>query len=333
LDHIFTNVAGNEPNFNWIVGWFAQIVQQPNVKAGTSLVLRGKQGVGKTIVGQTFGHLLGPHYDLVADSRYVTGRFNSHMASLLLLHADEAFWAGDKSAEGKIKDLITGYYHQLEFKGVDSIRVRNYIRLFVTGNQDWLVPSGFGERRFAVFDVSEAKIQDHDYFKAIIDEMNNGGYEALLHYLLNFDLSKTNVMVIPRTDALLDQVIESLAPVQAWWLDTLQRGELPSGVNEPNTCPKDFLFGRYIRHARIRGDKHRAIATQIGTFLTRMLEPDLKTKRATANNLPVQKGDYLYVFPPLKVCRQKFADAMHQTLHWDDDDAEWTHDEDGELPW
>jgi hypothetical protein len=65
------------------------------VKPGTSLVIRGKPGTGKTSVGEKLGSLLGEqHYELVADPRYVTGQFNSHMASLLVLHADEAFVLG-----------------------------------------------------------------------------------------------------------------------------------------------------------------------------------------------------------------------------------------------
>ena len=238
------NVArGDEETYLWIVGWWAQILQQPTVKMETALVLRGPQGTGKTKIGQVMGSLIGDdHYLLVASPRYITGQFNSHMASLLLLHADEAFWAGDKKSEGTLKDLVTGHYHMLEFKNVDPIRVKNYIRLFVTGNPDWLIPAGFKERRWAVFDMGEDHMQDHAYFAAIDHEMNNGGREALLHYLLNFDLSQVNLRSIPKTAALLDQQIESLTPEQAWWLDTLMSGVLPPrspGVNELRHLPED----------------------------------------------------------------------------------------------
>ena len=197
--HLKDNVAsGNEDHYKWIQGWFAQIVQQVHVKMGTALCFRGPQGVGKTIVGQIFGSLLGRHYQLVSDPRYVTGQFNSHMASLVLLHADEAFWAGDKKAEGKLKDLITGLQHLIEFKRIDPIPVNNYIRLLVSSNSEWAVPAGFDERRFCIFDVGKEKKQDHAYFAAILEEMNNGGREALLHHLLNFDLSKVDLRTIPR---------------------------------------------------------------------------------------------------------------------------------------
>ena len=68
----------------------------------------------------------------------------------------------------------------LEYKGVDPIAIKNFIRLFVTGNLDWMIPAGFKDRRWAVFDIGEAHMQDNAYFAAIDEEMNNGGREALL---------------------------------------------------------------------------------------------------------------------------------------------------------
>ena len=87
--------------------------------------------------------------------------------------------AGVHAAEGKLKDLITGQDHLIEFKGKEPIKVRNYVRLFVTGNPDWLVPAGFEERRFAVLEIGEAHMQDKAYFAAIDEQMDNGGREAL----------------------------------------------------------------------------------------------------------------------------------------------------------
>ena len=171
LAHLRDNVCcGNEELGKWVVGWFANIFQHPEQKMGTSLMLRGKMGIGKTKVGEVFGSLLGTHYVTVSDPRYVTGRFNSHLLSCLLLHCDEAFWAGDRAAEGKLKDLITGQDHLIEFKGKEPIKVRNYVRLLVTGNPDWLVPAGLEERRFAVLDVGEGHIQDTAYFAGIDEQ-------------------------------------------------------------------------------------------------------------------------------------------------------------------
>ena len=339
LAHLKDNVAqGNEYVFNWVVAWFAQIFQQPHVKIGTSLALRGKQGTGKTIVGQIFGSLIADHYRLVADPRYVTGQFNAHMASLLLLQADEAFWAGDKRAQGKLKDLITGNEHPIEYKHIDPIWIRNHVRLLATSNEDFVVPAGFDERRFAMLDVGDAHAQDHAYFKAIREQIDSGGREALLQYLLDFDISIVNPREIPKTAALVEQIIEGMSSEQAWWLDTLKNGKLPWGMEEANTCPRGKLFARYIKHAQQQGARRRSIETKIGMFLGKHVEPELKTHQAFYN-VRDKRGDYsreygrVYRFPPLKECREKFAQGIGQDITWGNLDEEWwwEHEDDDEI--
>ena len=60
LAHLKDNVArGDEATYLWIVGWWAQIVQQPSIKMETALVLRGPFGAGKTKIGEVFGSLIG----------------------------------------------------------------------------------------------------------------------------------------------------------------------------------------------------------------------------------------------------------------------------------
>ena len=301
-----TRRAATTATYLWIVGWWAQIVQQPSVKMATALVLRGPFGAGKTKIGQVMGSLIGDHYLLVASPRYITGQFNSHMASLLVLHADEAFWAGDKASVGTLRDLVSGDHHMLEYKNVDPIRIKNHMRLFVTGNPDWMVPAGFRERRWAVFDMGEEHMQDHAYFAAIDHEMNNGGREALLHYLLNFDLSQVDLRTIPKTAALLDQQIESMTPEQAWWFETLMKGVLPPkphGVNEPRVCQKDDLFERYILHTRIQGVRHRSIEVKLGMFLHKQLGAELKDTRPVVGTQRFR----CYELPPLADCRRLFS--------------------------
>jgi hypothetical protein len=331
LAHINDNVCrGNTALCNWVVGWFAQIVQQPERKMGTSLVLRGKQGTGKTKVGEVFGSLLGTHYVPVADPRFITGRFNSHLVSCLLLHADEAFWAGDHTAEGKLKDLVTGLWQHIEFKGKETIRIRNYVRLFVCGNPDWLVPAGYDERRHAVLDMGEDRAEDKKYFAAIDHEMDHGGREALLYHLLHFDLTTIDLRTIPKTAALLDQKVSSLSPEEGWWLDTLMRGELPWGCEELGRCPAGRLFDRYVARATRQGARRRAIEVQLGHFLQKhvpglMKKPKLTFSYWNGSRIKHDAVGSIYIFPSLGECRDAFVKKLGQELDWGDEvTAEWT---------
>lgn len=321
LEHLKDNVCGGrEDLFNWVVGWFAEIVQHPDRKTGTSLVIRGKEGTGKTKVGEVFGSLFGEHYLAVSDPRYITGRFNSHMVSCLLLHAEEAFWAGDLAAEGKLKDLITGSEHLIEFKGKEPVRVRNYIRLFVTGNPDWIVPVSLQGRRFAVLEIGEQRMRDSAYFAAIDLEMERGGRAALLHYLLNLDLSQTDLRQIPKTAALLEQKIASLTHEQAWLLDVLMSGRLPYGCDLPGECPAPLLFDAYISHGSKTGVRRRSIETMVGKFLKRAV-PDLSKRHGSyVSYHGKEEHGAIYQFPDLATCRKSFASLAQQDFDWPEPD-------------
>jgi hypothetical protein len=317
LAHLRDNVCrGDEELYKWVIGWFANIFQHPEQKMGTSLVLRGKMGTGKTKVGEVFGSLLGRHYVPVSDQRYVTGRFNSHLVSCLLLHCDKAFWAGDRAAEGKLKDLITGQDHLIEFKGKEPIKVRNHVRLFVTDNPDWLVPAGFEERRFAVLEIGEVHMQDKAYFAAIDEQMDNGGREALLDHLMRFDMKSVDLRTIPKTTALLDQKISTLNPMQGWWLDTLMRGDLPGLLPDESpegcsTCFVSSIFDLYLNHAQKQGVRRRSLEVQIGIFLHKLV-PGLRGRERVTED----SRDYVYDFPPLATCRKAFAESLQQDIKW-----------------
>ena len=143
---------------------------------------------------------------------------------------------------------------------------------------------------FAVLDIGEDHIQDHSYFGAIEAEMEKGGREALLDFLLRFDLKSVDLRVIPKTAALLEQKLSSLSPEQGWWLDTLARGELPWGIDEPGRCPACRLFDRYVKHASRHGARRRAIETQLGIFLRRY-PPGLNKCEGVLQSLQRRRDD------------------------------------------
>jgi hypothetical protein len=227
LDFVTDVIAdGNATHANYIIGWAAQIIQKPMTKVGVGLVLRGGKGTGKTMFGELLGHLFAAHHMIVSRAEAVTGNFNRHLESTLLLQADEAYWAGAKSSEGALKDLLTNDRIQIERKGVDSYSAPNYTRVLFTSNENFVVPASLDERRFAVFDVGQSRQQDSEYFDGLDRWYKSGGASALIHYLRNFDLSNLNLRLVPQTMALQDQKLEALNNVNEWLLNCLQSGEM-----------------------------------------------------------------------------------------------------------
>ena len=318
LEHIYENVcAGSDDRYAWAIGWFAQIVQQPTQKPGTSLAFIGLQGVGKTLPGQAIGRTLGGSYILIAGDRYLTGRFNSHLSDKLLVQADESFWAGDHAAEGILKDLITGNHQQIEFKGREPITVENYLRLFITSNQDWVVPAALDQRRFAVYEVQSTRQNDHAYFKAIQEELERGGYGSLLHHLMTFDLSGINLRVPPQTAALLRQKIASLEPEGAWWLDVLSRGKLPGKLSLQNedSCIGASLYEHYMTETAKRGRVRLISEYAFGRFIRKMV-PGIERVRKTVSR---GEREWCYRFYSLGKCRELFESIAQHPVDWTGD--------------
>ena len=311
LTHIRDNVCGGRADlYEYVVGWLATLVQHPARPGHVALVLRGQRGTGKSFFATQVGRLLGRHFLHVSDPSHLVGNFNSHLRDTLLLFADEAFGAGDKRHESKLKALITEQTLAIEAKGVDVEQAPNYIHLIMASNDQWVVPAGHDERRYAVLDLPETRKQDHAYFGAIAAEMESGGSEALLHHLLNLDLDGFNVRQAPSTDGLTDQKVHSLRGLERFWHSCLMTGEVP--VFEPDRLRYSLLI-----EVAMRRDKSlvRCSESDVGQLLNNTLGLHTRPKRDRVNRSVHQP-------PPLAECRAAW-DRHKFPVGWPDTPADW----------
>jgi len=323
-NHIWNVIASqNEEIFHYLIAWMAQLVQDPGGnKIETSIVLRGRQGVGKGCFISQFGKIFGSNFLHITHSSHLVSRFNSHLKSALLVFADEVLWGGDRAAEGIIRGMITEPFFMCEAKGRDAFPVKNHVHLMLASNHDWLVPAGLEERRFVVIDVNDTHMQDRDYFSALFDQMNNGGREAMLHELLEVDLDCVNLKKIPSTEALFDQKVRTMPTAEKFWLERLQKGTLIDEHNEWEFfIIIDKLHKAYMDFADNCGDRYKLIAHQFGKKL-RILCPEFPGDRGMRRQrltLSDGKRPWAYTFPSLEDCRRKFEELVKSEINWDED--------------
>ncbi len=220
--------SGDATQFEYVMRWLALLVQKPCMKPEVALVLRSKEGTGKTMIVQMLLDIFGVHGFTTAQKDQVAGRFNGHLFDKVLVVLEEAFFAGDPAAVAAAKALVTNSELGYEAKGKDAFSAPNYAHVITLTNNEWAVPAGADARRWMVLDVSEARKGDHAYFTALANEIKTGGREALLDYLMSINLDGWNPRAVPRSDALHAQQVETLRrsdPVAAWWLDALSEGE------------------------------------------------------------------------------------------------------------
>ena len=70
---------GDAASCAWLVAWIARAVQHPGEHAETAMVLRGRKGTGKGMVGQIMLRLFSSHSLHVTHSKHLVGHFNQHL--------------------------------------------------------------------------------------------------------------------------------------------------------------------------------------------------------------------------------------------------------------
>lgn len=237
--------SGVEEHYEYLMDLLALGVQQPGIRSEIATILRGPQGAGKGIFIRAYGELFGSHFAHLDKPEQLVGKFNAHLSGKCVVFADEAFFAGDRSIDGALKRLITEPTIQIERKGIDQYHERNCIHLFMATNREWAVGSEFKERRHFVLDVSETKAQNHEYFEALVREIDTGGKAALLHLLQERTIDRQRLRKAPDTQALREQQTFSLTTEFRWWKERLTLGEVFPDEIWPEFIPSVDLHQAY----------------------------------------------------------------------------------------
>lgn len=344
-DHMLKIVCGgNEEHYAYLYRWMANAVQSPWRQGEVVIVMRGEEGTGKGIVARAMMRLFGQHGLHITNAVHLVGRFNAHLQDCVFLFADEAFYAGDKQHTSVLKGLITEPTHAIEGKFRAVTQARNYAHIMMASNEDWVVPAGKEARRFCVFDVLGDKMGDEEYFRAIVDELESGGYEAMLHELQQVDLSGFSVRKFPKTAALRDQKLLSLDPPDEWLYNILDQGFVRfSDYNHPEMLEwheayvTSFLYDAYLRFAKERGFRGKRLlaANKFGELLSARGFIHKKTSTAlsgedTPGIRTNKQRARSYVFGPLDQARETFAKALNLQIDWTGEGEEGEEGEDEE---
>jgi hypothetical protein len=329
LEHLKANICkGNLEYYDYLIKWMARLVQEPATTGEVAIVLRGGKGTGKGWFARTIGRLFGRHFMHIANAKHLIGNFNSHLQDCVLLFADEAFFAGDKSHESVLKMLISEDILPIEKKGYDLEASPNFVHLIMASNDPHVIRATGDERRYFVLDVGEGKKQDADFFGKMNDQLEGGGYDALLYLLQSIDISEFQVRKIPQTDALQEQKLLSMGYDEEWWYRKLQDGLL---------FEYDSVWARYAQTDKITHDyikymdswkqTRRGNQTSLGRFLSRMVPNITKTQRritveeevyeeGRTFSRRITKRANFYDFGTLDDCRRAW-EATHGQSSWD----------------
>jgi hypothetical protein len=317
FDHLRQVIAnGKQDRFDYIIRWIAWALQNPDKPCEVALILKSAtHGTGKGMLLRAIRKLFGAHAMQISKGGLLTGRFNAHLAMTCFLFVDEMTLANDKES-ATLNSTLTEDAIPIEPKGVDAYMMPNHVKVAAASNQEHVVLVAGSDRRFMVFEVSDKRARDGAYFKAINDQLENGGYGRMLHDLLQLDLNGWH----PRnTDGCVDdknpEKVRSAPPEIEWLAGYLDHGVLDCTVGHRGGS--QVHAGEFYEHAR---RSTRALAgwsnNKFATFL--------KAWDCTR----IRSHTSIWQFPPLDEMRQTFRAKFSWWPAFDDAIEDW---HDGEV--
>ena len=325
--HILEVLAdGDQEVADYIERWLALAVQRPAQPAGVALVFRGGRGAGKGIFAHYARAMFGQHGFYLPGASALGAKFNAHFRDTVLLYADEVKWNGNKNAESLLQAIITEPELMIEGKYKEATLAKNRLHLIMTSNEDWVVPAGIDERRFAVFRPSSHRQgpEHKAYFDSLGAQMDAGGLAAMLYDLREMDLSGFNPRQMPESRELSQQKLESLTGPNRVVMEMLMEGIAPGG---------------FYPSVKVGNDRHQRAdpAVRVPALISwaidrRMLReaPSSQKMGKALEKLGIERGKFsdngkevwAWGLPPLVQARRVWADNLGLPgIEWPEDDS------------
>lgn len=280
--HILDNLcSGDQVHYEWLMDWMADMFQEPDDPKGCAVILGGKEGAGKGTLANACAHIFGLHSAIVSNSKHLTSNFNDMIVDSVFVFADEVVYAGNNETAQMLKALVTEKKTTREAKFGAKEKVDQFVHVMMATNNDWKVAAGPDSRRWFILEVSSKFANEREYFGDIKKQMDNGGYEAMLHELLDRTVV-SNLRYAPVTGELRRQrammqvqsVYDSLPGWVAYVLDTENLGVPEVSEREghdpmteetgwPQLVDKALLWESYADWARKYKPKAPVVSTNV----------------------------------------------------------------------
>jgi len=207
LKHIEEVIAdGNKDVYKYHLKWFASILQKPNRKMRTALVILGKQRTGKNVYTNVLCNLLLSYSrHSVTNLEHICGKFNSSLLGKKLIIGNElqSIDANKYINSDRMKSVITEKNIEIERKGKDVISGTNVANFIFCSNQMNPIKIETDDHKYCVTEVSAKYQNNKTYFAPLLKLSRDDNFynHLFTYYRRNVDVTDFHDEDIPETKA------------------------------------------------------------------------------------------------------------------------------------
>lgn len=227
IHNFIRTVINDDPVTEYLLNWFAHLVQFPNKKTEVCLIFFGKQGCGKSSIAE---HLL--ETIIGFDKFMVTskvdkafGRFVNTQGKLLSV-LNETSGKETFNLSEILKDAITCQKTEQEKKGIDAISIIDYTNYIFTTNNINSVKIPKDDRRYMPISFNNSYLNNIEFFNKLYAQLENKNImRSFYDELMARDISKFNASSCRvETELMRDMKFMSADPIEQfidYWNDHL----------------------------------------------------------------------------------------------------------------
>lgn len=316
-EFLHTVICNNGVVLNdYLIRYLAHMLQRPHEKPGIMIVFLSGQGCGKGTLYKLVSRIWSRTTLQVCDINQVIGQFNAALERNYVVCMDEALFAGDKKSLDKLKSLVTEPTCRIEQKHQPSRTIDSYHRLFAASNHDHFAHVDKDDRRFLFIRLSSVHKQDQIYFDAVNDALDDDAViAAMMHDLLNLDLTGFNIRKRPLTEEHLNQRLQSLGGFERYWYEVLQSGmfDVYSDWDKFRFISTTTLIDKYKVYDKNAGRYNPIQEQQIATTLSKLCPSANKVRKKM-----IGKQERGYDLPGIKLARKEFETMLGTSVEWEE---------------
>jgi hypothetical protein len=207
LKHIGEVIAsGNVDDYNQflnLLAWQVQNVGRPS-RIVVALFSEAQQTGKGILLEQVLLPIWGLNGHKITSSEHAFGRFNDPLRGKAYLFIDEANFAGDRRLADRIKAEAAATTVTVEAKCLSKMQFPAGLNIFMATNHRNVGRVELHDARHWLLEVSACRAGDNAYFTELANEIDNGGREAFLDFLLKCDVSN----FVPQRDIVRENALQ-----------------------------------------------------------------------------------------------------------------------------
>lgn len=271
-------VFKNEIDYQIIMAYMAAMVQHSGTKFQWAPIIQGAEGNGKTLFFRVIEKALGSRYCHYPNASDLAGgglKFNGWLEGKLAIFLEEIFVSDRREVSEPLKVLITNDRMEIQHKGQNQYTGDNIANIMVSTNHRDAMKLSYDQRRYCMIFTHQsykdivADGMSNVYFKKIWDWLNNGGYEIMTDYLMEYQIpNELNPATLchraPESSSCHEAIMAGYGPVEQYVMEAISE-ELPGFRGGYISMPKlnELLAEKRLDH-KISPNKRSEILGTLG---------------------------------------------------------------------